>query len=260
MGALANLFNTKDASIRQKKRIQKERFKMARRMENDYLRSLQQVVRQIDNIVKGMSTNGFVSNPRQLSKMLEQYSQLITPWAKNLADKMITEIAQKNLLAWNTLGNDVGRSLRKELQFEKTGQIFNQLLNEQVTLITSLPLEAAQRVHKLTSEALITSVRPKEIAEEILKTGEVTKSRATCIARTEVARTSSILTQARSQELGLTHYIWRTSGDADVRHSHKEMDGKVIAWAEPPTLSDGTTTHAGQIYNCRCYCEPIIPD
>lgn len=250
---------TKDATNREKKRAQNSRFRAVKRMENDYLRSLNQLVKQIDSIVKGLSPRG-VPKPTEIQRMLTQYSQLISPWAKELANKMLDEVNAKNLLAWNTLGNDVGRSLRKELEFENTGQTFNRLLNEQVTLITSLPLEAAQRVHKLTSEAMITSARPAEVAKEILKTGEVTKSRATLIARTEVARTSSILTQARADDLGLTHYIWRTSEDGDVRHSHKEMDGKIIAWAVPPTLSDGTVTHAGQIFNCRCFPIPIIPD
>jgi SPP1 gp7 family putative phage head morphogenesis protein len=261
MSAFENLMaTTKDATPREMKRFAKERFRAAKRMENDYLRSLKQVVKQIDNIIKGMSPRGIPQNPRQIEQMLQQYAQLISPWARVLANKMITEISEKNVLAWNTVGNNFGRSLRKELETSSTGQLFNQLLNEQVILITSLPLEAAQRVHKLTSEALITSARPKEIAAEIMKTGEVTKSRATCIARTEVSRTASKLTEARSSHLGITHYIWRTSGDSDVRHSHKEMDGKVIAWDTPPTLSDGSVTHAGQIYNCRCYPEPIIPE
>ena len=240
-----------DATPRQKKRVAEDRFRMAKRMENDFLRSLNQVVRQIDNIIKGFVHSGDIKNPREIVQMLENYAQLITPWAKNLSNKMISEVSRKNLKAWNTQGDDIGRALRKELGIEtNTGFVFAKLLNEQVDLIKSLPLEAAIRVHKLTSEALITSARPKEIAAEILKTGEVTKSRATLIARTEVARTSSKLTEARSEELGITHYYWRTSKDGDVRHSHKEMDGKIIAWAEPPTLSDGTITHAGQIYNC----------
>jgi uncharacterized protein with gpF-like domain len=45
-----------------------------------------------------------------------------------------------------------------------------------------------------------------------------------------------------------------------VRESHKAMNGKFVRWDSPPTLSDGTTTHAGQIYNCRCYPDPVLPE
>ena len=78
------------------------------------------------------------------------------------------------------------------------------------------------------------------------------------IARTEVARTASGLTEARARHVGSDGYFWRTAKDADVRDSHRQMEGKFVKWNEPPTLSDGTVTHAGQIYNCRCYAEPVI--
>jgi uncharacterized protein with gpF-like domain len=38
------------------------------------------------------------------------------------------------------------------------------------------------------------------------------------------------------------------------------MEGVPVRWDQPPTLSDGTVTHAGQIYNCRCWPEPILPN
>ena len=96
------------------------------------------------------------------------------------------------------------------------------------------------------------------MAAEIARSGEVTESRAMLIARTEVARANSMITEARAASVGSTHYIWRTAEDERVRESHAEMEGQVVAWDTPPTLSDGTTTHAGQIYQCRCYAEPII--
>ena len=138
--------------------------------------------------------------------------------------------------------------------------MLRQFLSEQVKLITSLPLDAAQRVHELTLQGITEGTRAKAIAAEILKTGRVTESRAKLIARTEVARTASGLTMARAVHVGCTHYYWRTSGDSDVRKSHKEMNGMIVPFNHPPTLSDGTTTHAGQIFNCRCWIQPLLED
>lgn len=132
-------------------------------------------------------------------------------------------------------------------------------LAEQVALIKSLPIEAAQRVHALTIEGLENGTRAAEIAKEIRRSGEVSESRANLIARTEVSRTASALTQARAQHIGSEGYIWRTSGDSDVRHSHAQMNGRFVRWDSPPTL-DGMTGHAGEYPNCRCYPEPVIPE
>jgi SPP1 gp7 family putative phage head morphogenesis protein len=140
------------------------------------------------------------------------------------------------------------------------GKLLQRLQAEQVDLITSIPRDAAKRVHDLTLKNLESSGRTSDIAKEIMRQGEVSKSKATLIARTEVARASSLLTEARAKTIGSEGYIWRTSLDQDVRKSHKKMEGKFVRWDKPPTLIDGTTTHAGQIYNCRCYPEPVIPD
>ncbi len=56
-------------------------------------------------------------------------------------------------------------------------------------------MKTEARVVKVTFEA-----RASEIAKEIMRSGDVAKSRATLIARTEVARTARVLTQARAEQ------------------------------------------------------------
>ena len=237
----------------------RERFANAQRLEIEYLRSLRHLTKQIDHIVKGMAPGGNVRNSAELQNVLRKYSETIRPWAEAVAEKMITKIARKDSQSWLRLGKSIGTSLRAELEKAPIGDMFAQFMREQVTLITSLPLEAAERVHKLATEGLLTGGRrASDIAKDILATGKVTESRAKLIARTEIARTASGLTMQRAKFVGSTHYVWRTSGDSDVRKSHKEMDGSIISWDTPPTLSDGEKTHAGMIFNCRCYPEPII--
>jgi uncharacterized protein with gpF-like domain len=141
------------------------------------------------------------------------------------------------------------------------GGLMRTRLAEQVTLIKSLPLDAAQRVHDLTLKGLEDSTRAREIAREISRSGEVCESRATLIARTEVSRTASELVQARCTNVGLTHYHWRTAGDQDVRPGHKLKANTVCEWANPPAVEENGRImhfHAGQIWNCRCYPDPVI--
>lgn len=194
--------------------------------------------------------------------MLRRYAEALEPWARATAQNMLNEVNQADYKAWVSLSNKVSSSLRDEVLNAPIGDVMRQLLDEQVTLIKSLPLEAAKRVHELTIKGLEDSTRAKEIAREIYRTGEVTQSRAMLIARTEVARTASKLTEARSKYVGATHYIWRTSHDSDVRSDHRMLDGKVFAWSDPPVADQhsGARAHPGQIYNCRCWPEIILTD
>ncbi|MEE3504844.1 phage minor head protein [Pseudomonas sp. 10C3] len=194
-----------------------------------------------------------------INHMLNRYADLLTDWAVSTSSKMIEEVNHQDRKAWVLMTENMARSLREEIRTAPTGKVMQSLLAEQVTLIKSIPLDAAKRVHELTLQGIEDGTRANEIAKEIQRSGEVSESKAKTIARTEVSRTASTLTQARALSIGSEGYIWRTSGDSDVRHSHQEMNGKFVRWDSPPTL-DKMTGHAGCFPNCRCYPEPVIPE
>lgn len=141
------------------------------------------------------------------------------------------------------------------------GPVMQSIIAEQVKYIKSLPLEAADRVYDIQNraiEAVVTGGRAEHFAKEIAASGDIAKSRADLIARTELGRATGALDQARALSIGSNGYIWRTAEDGDVRHSHQEMEGKFVEWGKPPTL-DGMTGHAGELPNCRCYKEIVFP-
>jgi len=190
---------------------------------------------------------------------LERYADLIEPWAEAVSRRLISTLEVADDVVWRERSYQISAGLR-DLMAVSQGMVTRSIIQEQVKLFKSLPLEAADRVydiHNQAIEAVVTGRRSSELKKEIMRTGEVTESRARTIARTEVGRASTAITQARATRIGSRGYIWRTSGDSDVRHSHAQMNGQYVDWAKPPTL-DGMTGHAGQFPNCRCYCESIV--
>jgi len=176
---------------------------------------------------------------------------------------MLGEVDLRDRDAWRSLGTAISAQLHQDIRNAPVGQRMSELLGLQVSLIQSIPIEAAQRVHELATKARIEGTRAKEIAEEIARTGEVTRSRSVLIARTEVARTATVLLQARCEAIGSTHYTWETSMDGSVRPGHKAMQGKICEWANPPAVDEGGRImhfHPGEVWNCRCYATPIIGD
>lgn len=251
------------AEQRKRRQSQRERFNRARKAENRYARQLRQVAKQVGDIVKGFAPHGTV-RPGMMSVInhaLNRYSEILRPWAASVAEKFVTEISKRDAQAWFAAGREMGRSLQEEIFKAPTGAVMRKMMNEQVDLITSLPTVAAQRVHKLTVEAIGESTRASEIAKEILATGHVTASRADLIARTETGRTATNLTQSRALSIKSEGYFWRSSEDGDVRPEHRKLNGKFIRWDDPPVAgTDGMRYHAGAGPNCRCYPEPVIPD
>jgi SPP1 gp7 family putative phage head morphogenesis protein len=239
-------------------KTQRADFQRAKGLELRYARELRRVAHEIGRIVKGFPV-GTAESSEKISQVLERYSEVLKPWAESVAGRLVAELDHQDRRSWKAQTKGLSNALRAELDKEVSGQNLRALLEQHVDLITSLPIEAAQRVHKLTIEGLTNSTRAAEVAKEILETGHVTASRATLIARTETGRTQTSLMQARAQGIGSPGYIWRTSSDNDVRPSHKKMAGQFVRWDSPPTL-DKLTGHAGCIPNCRCYPEPVIPE
>jgi SPP1 gp7 family putative phage head morphogenesis protein len=248
-------------------RAARSRFARVRRAEAEYARNLRRIAHHVGDIVRGFIP-GLAQEQqppgllRQLQDALRGYARLITPWAQTAAERMLAEIARRDRIAWEEHGKLIGRLLRREIEQAPTGTAMRGLLEGQVELITSLPLEAAQRVQDLAVEGLSSGARWTEIAKEIMATGDVTRSRANTIARTEVGRAATTLTQARATYIGSPGYVWRAVMDADSRPRHRELDGQFILWNDPPIASEPGQKimkyHAGAGPNCRCWPSPVL--
>lgn len=229
------------------------------RIEQRYALQLRKVAQQVGSIISPF-TPGDMSQVPTIEQLLKAYSDMLKGWATQTASNMLMDVALRDEQTWQVLAKDLSRGLREEIRNAPTGRVMRQLLADQVDLIQSIPIEAAQRVHRLTLEGLEDSTRFTEIAKEIKRTTEVTESRAVLIARTETARTATTLTQARAQSIGADSYIWRTSGDSTVRSDHKKLNGKIFRWDDPPVADErsGERANPGCIWNCRCFAEPWL--
>ncbi|MDC9598630.1 phage head morphogenesis protein [Xenorhabdus anantnagensis] len=215
----------------------------------------------VGDIVKG-SYDGSNDSVTEILDALDSYSELITPWAQRVAQRFALDVNRHNEKEWRQRSQLMSQALRNLVNNTPVGHVMRSMVEEQIKYIKSLPIEAADRVydiHNKAIEAAVTGGRHEPFAQEIAKTGEVVLSRAKLIARTELGRAQTALTQARAQSVGSMGYIWRTAGDGAVRDSHQKMEGQLVEWARPPTL-DGLTGHAGTLPNCRCYCEVVIPE
>ncbi len=234
-----------------------------RRAEIQYGNVLAGVARHIGELAKG-----FVEESRvdvgALRVALRNYSDLLAPWARKVASRFVAEVATRDDEVWRKIGKELGLEARMALRAQATplGLTTNDLIIAQAGLITSLPLDAAKKVEEKAIELVQRGGRPEELAAYVHTLGDVTASRARCIARTEICRSSTMIAFARAKEIGATEYIWRTVHDYNVRHDHRLLDGQTFKIDGPGGLADRRANryaHPGCIYNCRCHPEIVIP-
>lgn len=252
------------------KKTIKGKFKPSSAAERAFNKALKKVARVAGHIVESHVDGAKLRNSVQMQKALEEYSKLITPWAQTQSAKLLNQVQKSNKLAYQNKSKAIGLALNIGVGDEHIIEVARRLMNEQVELIKSIPIEAGLRAQKLAFDAAIAGTRAipdqstiDEIQKQLGLSTEVAISRAQLIAVTETARANASINQTRAQAVGSNQYRWHNSGDGAVRHSHKiykgkKLQGMIFSWDSPPTLDDGMTGHPGTFPRCRCFAEPVF--
>lgn len=200
-----------------------------------------------------------------------QSSEQYTNFVYSAVKRMVTPLAANNYSTWRRAAKKANHSpylytlLMRELN-TGIGMDINQQIEENADLIRTLPSDTAHKVVKDIEEMAFKGMRASDIAKIIQdKTKQHSRASARLIARTEISKTTTALTKARCNNLDIHWYVWRTAEDGNrVRKSHRVMNGVLVNWNDPPSPErlagekDVGNYHAGNIWNCRCYPEPLL--
>lgn len=238
------------------------------RVEADYRKALDVLCDIFESIAKSSGSD----QEKYRAKMLNfQNSHAFNKYIESTVRRMVTPISVANMRTWrlaskkSTKGKLIYDLLTKEVNVNNN-YIFEDQIRENVGLIKTLPQDVANKVVRDIVDEAIKGKRARTI-ETIIReqTSKHARASARLIARTEVSKTTTAITKARSEALDLKWYVWRTALDGDrVRKSHRNMEDVLVAWSNPPSPEklvgekDVGNYHAGNIWNCRCYPEPLI--
>lgn len=180
-------------------------------------------------------------------------------------DGVAKKIAQGLLIRGNAQNiQEVEKDLKRQTMVDLQGYLHNsgkvaekleQLTTANVQLIKSIHSQYLDKIQAAVIQAQVKGTPTKDLAKQIKEIGGVTEKRAKLIARDQSSKINAALTRARHEEMGVTQYIWSTSGDERVRDSHAENDGKIFSYDDPPP-----TGHPGDEINCRCVAIPYFGD
>lgn len=238
----------------------------ANRIEERYKKDLEKLN---DIIFSSIST---LTDPFEITFILNQISKSseFKQMAIKAARKMVTGKLLENQRTWrkaamkSTQARRIYLALQKELGGAIGQTVFGKI-SENARFITQMPLDYARQITSHVAEQSFKGIRSGAIAQDIMAMFPgMSRHRANTIARTESSKAGTALNQARSEDMGLDWYVWRTSEDQRVRKSHSHMEGVLIRWSDPPSPEQlvGERSyghyHSGCIFQCRCYSQPVL--
>lgn len=187
------------------------------------------------------------------SKTANTVKAKVSGIAETLAKTVVSKQGQQSdSQLSNMILRQTGIDFSGLMSDEALGDAFDEAVSANIALINSIPQQYLDRVEQAVMASLQAGTLNATLADDLLKIEGITKNRAKLIARDQLGKINSRLSQLRQQSLGITHYYWSTSLDERVRNKHAGWEGDLIAWDNPPP--DG---HPGQAIQCRC---TAIPD
>lgn len=244
---------------------------LVRRAEAAYKRQLNRVMALIRQKIATCTTPQEIQLALQSVIASPQFNTLCSHAAK----QMVTMIAAGQKSTWreaamaSSKGRQIYKAIMQEFRTTTIGPAIQQTIQQNASLIKTVPQTLAREFTKLAEKRRFEGIRPEDITKEIqARAPNLTEYQARRIARTESAKASTALIQARSENLGLDFYTWKSVSDERVRSSHASMDGILCRWSDPPnpeamfpgpdSHNSGGCYHPGCIYNCRCRARPVL--
>jgi SPP1 gp7 family putative phage head morphogenesis protein len=117
-------------------------------------------------------------------------------------------------------------------------------------------------LRKKIEKMVLQGHRYETIVDKIRKSYNVTENKAHFLARQETNLAVAKYRESRYKEIGVEKYMWRCvkgSANHPVRPMHKQHDGKIFSWDNPPIVNDrGERKHPSEDFNCRCIAIPVV--
>ena len=100
----------------------------------------------------------------------------------------------------------------------------------------------------------------KDIEKYLLQSFTKCEKHAKFLARNESAIATTSYLAAKYQEEGFTEFKWITNLDGRERPLHRELNGKIFRFDNPPIIDERTGQKGlpAYTYNCRCTFSPVI--
>lgn len=151
---------------------------------------------------------------------------------------------------------------------EYYNNIMNAVINENLTLIKSIPQEVLKDMQVALSGGII-SGNQKELIKNLKRIKGVSKDRAVFIARDQIHKAVESFKQVQNTALGIEYYEWLTADDERVSSGiggHAQNNHRIFKYGSNEAIISHSNKRGyyygkpGDRPNCRCIAVGVILD
>lgn len=240
----------------------------------DYTRRLERLVDQMHKSILYWVTATYRANTPHAAmagdaspaaEMRKIMRKLAARWQRQfnqVAKDLAAHFAAKSMGNADTSLKEILKKAGFSVQFKMTApanDAYQAVIGENVGLIKSIASKHLSEVEGLVMRSVQHGRELSTLRNEITDRYGVTKRRAAFIARDQNNKATAIIAKVRQKSLGIDKARWRHSGGGiHPRESHEEANGEIYN-VDEGCLIDGEYIMPGELPNCRCVSQSIIP-
>lgn len=206
-------------------------------------------------------------NAERQIKLLQGYLEQVEYNIPYIVESMVFDNEVKTIL--DDAGNEVKKNVKHlnviepELSEQQKNEIAKAYTeNMRDYAIKDFAQERVPEMRRKIQELVLKGYRTDKIQELLQKEYGIMARKAKFLAQNETTIMLAEYKKATYQEMGFNKFIWRTITDGRERELHKQLNGTVWRYDNPPIIDERTGNRGlpGQTYNCRCEAVPYMDD
>lgn len=187
---------------------------------------------EVDQTVQKYAALGEALNKRQLNNITQKVLGLSPIVAEPYLKPIMKEFTATNTNLIRSISNEFFDKLQADTYRHVQAGVYN-------------------KVYAGKIEAKYADEYRKQFEKGFLKKRVFnTEARSRLIARDQISKYNGQLNQVRQTNLGITKYRWQTANDERVRDRHKQLNGRIFDWNDPPLSDSGEPINPGDDYQC----------
>ena len=210
--------------------------------------------------VKSAQAQGSMAEANAIEKLQKNLQELT---ATNIIIPALEENAESTLKSLHEQFKKVTpQDLEIPIQLEdyKHEQMIKDYTANIHLSINNLAADTTYKLRQRVEDAVGQGIRAGKLKEILMAEYGIAHNKAKFVAQQETRLFTAQYTQIRYQDAGIDLYQWSTSNDQRVRDDHKELNGKIFRFDDPPVSNKqtGAKNNPGQDFGCRCRALPVI--
>lgn len=196
-------------------------------------------------------------NARAIIEELRRQAEIAAAAAEQRARQALTREAGRHTQKWvASIKAGTQIDVSRLLSDDDLVEYLSLRSEEFVGLIKNLTEDMTYRINREVLGSIFEGRSNADVAKALQEIEGIGRNRARLIARDQASKHNAAMNQLRQQQAGVTHYRWATILDGRERETHRDNDGRVFKWDDPPTV----TGHPGDEINCRCRALAVLAD